>query len=283
MNSTLRKRLIFLAVSVLVLLALFFLSVRRGAEDRLPPTPSYQQDTAASQMTTPTPAPLNTNIPPGDPTPSPTAVEETPAPAFDSEATAQAGMARATRRARAMSDIVRVLYADGSVSGIEGIYNQLEDESISFNRPGYYSLTFSEFQALNFVIRANILWSNAGEEISYPTAGCGFVFGYHETNNQNRILLTLDGNIRAQNITDGLTVQSTPEYYGELDRPAGHANLILAVDQGKISMYVNNVLVSQVEQENITDGWVGYLVQAGSSYDYGTTCEFKDIELWHVE
>lgn len=287
-----RRRLIILCISVVVMLALFFFSAQRASDSRLPAIPTPPPETnvvllaeAASPAQsslhplTPTASVTRTTAPPST-TPTQTI---TPTRLIDSQATVQIGMAKATQRARAMSDIVKVLAEDGAVSTIEGTYNRLDDVAISFNKPGYYSLTFSEFRANNFVLRANVLWSNAGDEISYPTAGCGFIFGYQEMNNQNRVILTLDGNVRMQNITDSITDKSVPEYYGELEKPAGHANLILAVDQGWISMYINNTLVTRLYRENLTDGWVGYLVQAGSGTDYGTLCEYKDIELWHVE
>ena len=288
----LRRRLIALTISVLVMLVLFFFAVRRSSDSRLPATPTEPLQTAAALSTASTPIAQSDTSPPAIPSPatlplpepSPTpSVTPTSTKVIDSEATAQIGMVKATQRARAMSDIVRILYDDGAVTKTEGYYNQLNDESISFNKPGYYNITFSDFQALNFVMRANVLWDNAGEEISFPTAGCGFVFGYQEMNDQNRVILTLDGNVRIQNIVGSITTQSTPEYYGELETPAGHANLILVVDQGWMSVYVNNTLVTRLYNEGMTIGWVGYLVEAGSAFDYGTRCDYKDIELWQVE
>ncbi|MCE5207439.1 MAG: hypothetical protein LLG42_03915 [Chloroflexi bacterium] len=295
MQSTFRKRLVILVLSVLVMLALFFVSVRRASEDVLPPTPTCQSGVASGQTANTQTAGAETTAVVENVLRTATPIQLTPSPMItnlapaetankvDSQATAQSGMYKATQRARAMSNIIKVLYGDESVSILDGYYKQLDDFSVSFNKPGYYRISFSDFQAKYFVLRANVLWDNAGEEISYPTAGCGFIFGYQETLNQNRIVLTLDGNVRIQNISGGDTTQPDPDYYGELDKPAGHANLILAVDQGWITVYVNNQLISRVYDADLREGWIGYAVEAGSSYDYGTQCEFKDIELWQIE
>ena len=87
-------------------------------------------------------------------------------------------MARATQKARAMSNTVNVLYQDGAVSVKDGSYKQIEDFTGSFNKTGYYQMWYGDYSAKYFVFRTNLLWDNAGEEVSYPTAGCGIVFGF---------------------------------------------------------------------------------------------------------
>ncbi len=289
MDSKLKKRLLILAASVVIMLLLFVIDIRRSSDSQLPATPTYSLTGTATRVSSQTNIAEHTaSAQPGTETAVP--IEETLLPEALTAtaeariiATAEAGLAKATLRARPMSNIVRGLYEDGAVSTLYGAYKSIDDTLFGFNKPGYYQMWYSNYKAKYFVMRTNLLWDNAGEEVSYPTAGCGLVFGYQDNANHYRVFLNLDGNIRLHRMLDGEFTIMAIDYYGELGRPTGHANLILAVDQGWISVYVNNQLITREYDENLTDGDLAYAIASGSSYDFGTSCDFKDIELWIIE
>ena len=294
MSPKFRNRLIILSLSVLLMVALFIISLNRGSNQNLPPTPTAGTALAENQETGENPdgegSPGNT--PTSSPTSTATIVLPTTTPDYAAAtstaeariiATAEAGMIKATQRARAMSNIVHGLYDEGVVADPRGSYKKIDDFTTTFNRSGYYQMHTSEYDARYFVIRANLLWDNAGEEISYPTAGCGLVFSYQDVNNHFRVFLNLDGNVRLHRMLDGEFTLESIDYVGPLKQPAGHANLILAVDQDWITVYVDNQQITRIYDENIQEGKLAYAIAAGSSYDYGTLCEFKDIELWRIE
>jgi hypothetical protein len=277
------------------MIALFILSVSGYSNRNLPPTPTSNPTIAEKQPTSATstlvsqitkPSPTITLLPPSE-----TAVientQDTTAATATAEAriiaTAEAGLVKATQRARAMSNLIHVLYEEGAVNELGGVYKKIEDFSTTFNKSGYYQMHYSNYAAKYFVLRANLLWDNAGEEISYPTAGCGLVFAYQDINNHYRVFLNLDGNVRLHHMQDGQFTISSIDYVGPLKQPAGHANMILAVDQGNISVYIDNQLITRYFDENIQKGELAYAIAAGSSIKYGTLCEFNEIELWTIE
>lgn len=293
MSPKIRTRLIVLSIGAIAMIALFILSITRNTDQNLPPTPTSLAKETGEEM-----AALPTLPTPETPTPTPTAKIEpeatAPEPTQDSAAatatqeariiaTAESGMLKATQRARAMSNIVRGLYEDGVVSSLTGIYKKIDDFSTAFNKTGYYQMHYSDYEARYFVIRANLIWDNAGEEVSYPTAGCGLVFGYQDINNHFRTFLNLDGNVRLHRMLEGEFTLASTDYVGTLKQPSGHANMILAVDQDWVTIYIDNQQITRFFAENITEGDLAYAIAAGSNIDYGTSCEFKDIELWIFE
>jgi hypothetical protein len=293
MQPKTRNRLIFLSISAVVMIVLFILSVSGYSSRNLPPTPTTNPVITESLLvstdmmskdTTFTPtvsvlAPSETIV--IEPTPDTAAATATAEARII--ATAEAGLVNATQRARAMSNIIHVLYDEGAVTELGGVYKQIDDFTTTFNKSGYYQMHYSNYAAKYFVLRANLLWDNAGEEISYPTAGCGLVFAYQDINNHYRVFLNLDGNVRLHHMQNGEFTIASIDYVGPLKQPAGHANIILAVDAGMISVYINNQLITRYYDENIQEGDLAYAVAAGSNINYGTLCEFKEIELWTIE
>ena len=293
-----RKRLTLLIASIALMLVLLLLNIRRSSDDFLPPTPTPYElaavvengdpagtATPPASTRTATPSP-SASLPPAEQTlaaEGTLAAGETATSIARETSRAQRQARRATQYAQAMANIVRVLQEDGAVTTLEGDYITLEDAEYALNRPGYTSMQFSEYSATDFVLRMNMLWDNAGLEISYPTAGCGLAFGYRDLSNHFRLFLNLDGNLRTHRIVDGRFSILSIDYYGELDRPAGHANLIVAVEDSWLSVYVNNLLVTRLYDEAIGEGYLGFTIASGSGVSYGTLCEFKDIELWLIE
>lgn len=291
MSPRTRNRIIILALSIIVMVLLFIMNVTRASEQNLPSTPTESTGVSNNEPT----AAITRQIsltPTLSATPAVAAATNESVTDPESETqtaeariitTAEAAMQKATQRARSMSNIVRGLFEDGVVSELGGTYKQMPDFSTSFNRSGYYQMHSSEQQAKYFVLRMNLLWDNAGEEVSYPTAGCGLVFGYQDIQNHERVFLNLDGNVRLHSMQEGEFSLASIDYFGTLEQQTGHANMILAVDQGWITVYVNNQQITHFQDEDIQSGLLAYAIAAGSSIDYGTICEFKDIELWIIE
>lgn len=298
-----RQRLILLVISVIIMLVLFFWNSSRSSEKYLPPTPSPQTgDTQAlnlsSTATHQTVGETATHTPGEiDATKTPTNASTAGAQANLEEtslveaqtataisivlSTIETSLGRKTEEARFLGNKVQSLYSEGVISTAEGKYYQLLDFEQTFSKTGWFKWWFTEYEAQNFLLRTEILWDSATmEEVSWPASGCGIAFGFIDVNNHFRVFLNLDGIVRLHRMINGEFTLLEVAYYGDLRLPAGHAQIIVIAENNWITIYVNNVQVMRVYDENFSKGLIGQTVSSGTNTGFGTRCEMLDTGLW---
>ena len=65
-----------------------------------------------------------------------------------------------------------------------------------------------------------------------------------------------------------------------LDTPKDSANLILAVDENKISFFVNGLMMHSALDTSLDKGNLALTLLSGTNKGYGTYCGMENIELF---
>ena len=299
-----RQRIIFLVLSVIIMVILFVWNVNRSSERSLPPTPTnatgeMQLSPLASTSTKPI---AETKTPEVSTTPQ-SEIELTLDAAREQanqeatkadiqtatalayiQSTIDANLGGATARAQFMGNKIKSLNYEGAISSTDGIYYKVPDFENYYNKMGWFLWWFTEYQPEDFVLRTEILWETATmEDVSWNASGCGFMFGTIDMENHFRVFLSLDGIVRLHRMIEGEFSILEAAYYGELNLPAGHAQMILIVEDGWISIYINNIQVMRVYDENISKGYIAHTVSSGTNINFGTRCQMLDTELWEFK
>ncbi|HET9908127.1 MAG TPA: hypothetical protein VFQ23_15860, partial [Anaerolineales bacterium] len=128
----------------------------------------------------------------------------------------------------------------------------------------------------NFIVRADIVLETAHSPASQ--SGCGFVFNVIDENVHETIFLQRNGS--AVYALSGRPFKT--EYYDELPNPA-EFTMVFLVYENEIHLGINDqeVISYQLELKREKRGWAPALL-AGSTQDFGTRCDFKNIELWEI-
>jgi hypothetical protein len=63
----------------------------------------------------------------------------------------------------------------------------------------------------------------------------------------------------------------------------GSADVILAVQDGTISYYVDGKRVFQRENSELKEGDLALTLNSGTNKDFGTRCKMTDIEVWDLD
>jgi hypothetical protein len=225
----------------------------------------------STPVATPTASFTNTSIPP---TPTPTITltpTETPTP------TATPNFA-ATKQYENFFPIVQKLYDDGVISTLNGNYQMMGDYSDQSTAAGTFRWDLYDNKVGEFIIRADIKLETAPAPASQ--SGCGFVFGFGAINSQEFTFLQRNGSA-----IYGLGGRPfTTKYYDKLQNPA-EFTLTVVTYKDDIRVFVNDKEVIKMNLDLNRDsnkGKWGPALLSGSTQEFGTRCDFKNIELWEI-
>jgi hypothetical protein len=202
-------------------------------------------------------------------------------------ATRQAGtstaVAEKTAVAQVLSDRLEVLVQDGSLTSTKGTYLQLEDFDESWAQINWYQFWTTLLSPEDFVIRTDAEWDSASNIANWFSSGCGFVYAVKDEHNHHATFLALDGYVRTYRERYGDYTELTSGWYGQLDVPAGKAEIMLAVQDGLMSFYVNGSRVIRIYDSSMSKGNLGLTLNSGTNKDWGTRCIMRNIEVWMLE
>ena len=189
-----------------------------------------------------------------------------------------------TIQASTLQRKVQDLIVKGILTSNQGIFASLPnfDQSLAANNSG--KVFTSEFAPNNFVLRANTFWDAASTGTNWFASGCGFTF--HMTNNSNdyyAIRLTLDGHADLLSYTNGVMSDVYKTFYGYLSTPSGGAQVMLVVNNGWITYYVNEKQILRFQANAHPVGQLGTAVYSGTSQGFGVRCQMTNVELWQVK
>jgi hypothetical protein len=194
-------------------------------------------------------------------------------------------VSQATSEAQPMANLIPQLYYDGYLKSMQGEYLHLADFVEHYDQIGVNYYSEEEINLENFVLRSDISWKNANDEINPEHSGCGFWFGYNERLNQfHRIILTLGGNVRFSQCLNCDQLETIARnYFGKIDYMQGDVEMIIIVDRGTIQTFVNKKRVFVRQDQKQLKGLIGYAIVSGTNADFGTQCTFKNTEIWSLE
>ncbi|HSQ25745.1 MAG TPA: hypothetical protein VLM80_01350, partial [Anaerolineales bacterium] len=148
---------------------------------------------------------------------------------------------------------------------------------------GWYRYWSTGFSPENFVIASEIEWESASMSADFTRSGCGFVFGEIDEENYSLAYLALDGFVHLVHVYDGDWRWLASRRYGRLSLPQGNANIMMVVDNQRITFFVNGEEVAAAYDRSYAAGALNYTLLSGTNKDYGTSCSMKNTELWVIE
>jgi len=252
-------------VSTLTCLAIVFVALNLQACD------------AVQQMIrgTPTPTPTLTHTPTPTLTPTPT---YTLTPTITPSPTATPNLVATQQYETFFSKLQKYVDAE-YISTTNGKYQNLGDHSLSLAKQGYFQWGMNGVNVKNFIVRSDVTMQTASRTIS--RSGCGFVFSrMRGASGESQIMLFLGQNGTAYSVMDGYEMHKN--YYDIVPNP-GEVELTLIVDGDKARLLVNDrAMIKWAPLRDITTDW-GYSLISGSNEDFGTKCEFRNIDYWIIE
>jgi hypothetical protein len=192
----------------------------------------------------------------------------------------------ATQQTEAFSTLVQKYFDAGYIPSINGTYTRLKDYSDAYAKEGYYHAIHVGNPGSIFIVRTDVTLANARSE--FPRAGCGFVYHSDQSTYDPEVLfLSQNGNVYYYYDTS-YGYASSSNYYNKLSNPAD-VNLTMIVNQENAYFLVNDKFVIKARstlgygQKNFD--WLmdwGFATVSSSYESFGTKCDYKNVEFWHV-
>jgi hypothetical protein len=189
----------------------------------------------------------------------------------------------ATSQATSMKEDLQELADQGIIQNSDGRYYRVQDLTAEWAKLGYYHWWPLDRKPTNFAIRADAKWEIASAAANYAKAGCGFV--YHElgANELHFSFLSMDGFVRTIRMEKGIFTDMEAKSAGKFRYPADSANFLLIVEDKWITFLVNNVVIIHFKDDHLAGGGLSLAVASGTNNDFGTRCQFQNVELWEFD
>jgi hypothetical protein len=175
---------------------------------------------------------------------------------------------------------------EGIIPSTDGEYSVLDDYTDWIAKRGFLHYRWLDVTAMDFVYKAHVKWSTAGE--TYDTSGCGIVFAVQPNgDHHDHYGVVLDKSRVYFSSSHG-------GYYDDLGKTRGtgrlnfgnpaEADLTLVVYDYKAFVYVDGKFVGEytLSKDQELSGKFGYGIISGTNHDYGTRCEIKNSRIWKL-
>jgi len=197
-------------------------------------------------------------------------------------ATAQI-MSTATVAANSMQRKIDFMKSRGQINSTSGMYFTLPDFDQSFSSLGNRFLAPTNYSARNFVIKANTFWDTNNTTMNTYQSGCGFAFHQVDDKNYYFIMLGLDGRIHFVMVQNGRSSEIGNKFYGPVGVPRGGALVMLVVENGNITYFVNEKMSFQQVNYVLPTGKINFAIGSGSNAKPGMHCQMTGASLWIIQ
>jgi hypothetical protein len=189
-------------------------------------------------------------------------------------------IAQATVSAQSMAEVVQGLLNSGVVDTAEGEYHRLPDLDASWAQIDHYDYLLSDYTPADFVARSRVEWKSASDRPDWARSGCGYVFRLNARGDHYLAYLGLDGRFYLYRRLNDVIERVGSWPYGGGRQPQGEADIMLVAEGPQMTFYVNGRQVHSLQDEALSDGYLGYSLISGTNKDFGTNCRMTDGELW---
>lgn len=228
-------------------------------------------------------APAATSTPAATDTPQATATR-TPKPSNTPKPTATLNLT-ATEQVDAFAAKVKEYYDAGYVSTTKGSYTHLDNFDISLAQINYYQWSKTGLSPTNFIINSEVAWNSASA--AADSSGCGFVFHAQPNYDNYMLFISLKGYVRMSYFLTSKGNYSNVMGRGTYGLPvqSGSAQVTLIAEDNIFRVLVDDKLIKTFTglQGKLTTGELAYTVLSGTNKSFGTSCSFKNTEVWEIE
>jgi hypothetical protein len=192
-------------------------------------------------------------------------------------------LSTATVEANSMQRKVDFMKSRGQINSTNGIFFKLPDFDQSYASMGNRLLVPTSYSARNFIIKANTFWDSNNAMINTYQSGCGFAFHQVDDKNYYFITLGLDGRVHLYLVQNGRSSEIGTKLYGQVGVPRGGALIMLVVENGNITYYVNEKLIFQQTNFVLPTGKVDIAIASGTNAKPGFRCQMTGASLWIIQ
>ena len=182
----------------------------------------------------------------------------------------------ATQKTEEFSDVAGNYFDATFLDTVYGEYYFLDDSIQNLAKVGYYQWETDNLDVRNFILRADVRMSTANKPSN--STGCGIVFRT-VGNFVESIMVQQDGYL----YYGAGDTNFNSRYYRKFDNPA-EFELVLVVNEKIYETYIDGT--KALNGDSILDpskGGIGFAVQSGSDDDFGSQCNFTNIDLWAIK
>lgn len=175
-------------------------------------------------------------------------------------------------------EVVGVLVETGLLDTTEGeLVLEVEEETVDVStEDNFFSyIYYEEVDAENVILSADITWGPGAAEDD-----CGFLLRAADQENYYYIGMSQENQVRFDEIDGGEWQEA--QFFDSTSTTAGKGktnNLLVIALPGTMIVLVNNELVTQIDDDTHSGGWVGVGMD---TYESSTTtnCVFSNIWAW---
>jgi hypothetical protein len=182
----------------------------------------------------------------------------------------------ATLQLEKFGELMSNYYSFGPVESMQGRYFPQDDYSDQLAQKGYFSWLPSDLRLRDVLLRADVVMTTANTPSN--STGCGIMFrtvgDFHES-----IFILQSGEL---NYGAGDTVFNSRNR-GKFSNPAEFEVVFVLKDNhyqvfidGETAMKGDSILTPSA-------GGISFAVQSGSDEEFGSKCDFKNIDLWAIK
>jgi hypothetical protein len=186
----------------------------------------------------------------------------------------------ATNQAETMKQDLQKLVDKNLIENTNGKYYRVQNLTGEWAKLGYYHWWPLDRKPVNFAISSDVNWEIASPGANYSKAGCGFVFHEQGPDNLHFSYLSMDGVVRNIRMEKKVFTDLKGNNAGKFKLPADSAKIMLVVENQWITFLVNDVVVVHFKDDRLTGGGLSMAVASGTNRDFGTRCQFQNVELW---
>lgn len=183
-----------------------------------------------------------------------------------------------------MSEVAAWLLRAGLIEDDFGRTVSMDDYSRDWAQLGWFSWTYTDESAGNFILRTDAAWESASATADWYNSGCGIVFRLESNDNFYVAIAQMDGIIRIlQNYNGSLyTIGSSVDRY-PFETPADGANLMLVTEGSKLMVFIDGQLMLTVLDSAFTAGRLAMTIFSGTNAGFGTRCRMENVELYVMD
>ncbi len=200
------------------------------------------------------------------------------------QAQTQIAVAQATEQASRIYDVVQTLYDGGYITTTDGYFQDLPEYDATWAQIGYFTLEpIRDSFVKDFVLVVDVTWEASDKATEFYRSGCGIAFRINDEGSEYYVFfLSFDGKMNFFQLENNSGVLSKKNW-GKVEAMADSATFIITVEG--INFQVFNDQFERKDLRNgaaLEDGYLAFMLASGSNRDFGTHCDFTNVDLWRI-
>lgn len=200
------------------------------------------------------------------------------------QAQTQIAVVQATEQASRIYDVVQTLYDGGYITTTDGYFQDLPEYDATWAQIGYFTLEpIRDSFVKDFVLVVDVTWEASDKATEFFRSGCGIAFRIDDEGSEYYVFfLSFDGKMNFFQLENNRGALSKKNW-GKVEAMADSATYIIAVEG--INFQVFNDQFERKDMRNgaaLEDGFLAFMLASGSNRDFGTHCNFTDVDLWRI-